>query len=77
MVVFRWGGAKAGAAGWFTAILIAAARFGAGIDLLALTQAKALFLSLDVLLIIWSAFLLFRVADEAGAIKTLGRALRS
>jgi lactate permease len=75
MVVFRWGGAKAGAAGWFAAILLAAVRFGAGIDLLALAQAKAFFLSLDVLLIIWAAFLLFQVADEAGAIKTLGRAL--
>lgn len=75
MVVFRWGGAKAGAAGWLAALVIAATRFGAGLDLLALAQTKALFLSLDVLLIIWAAFFLFQVADEAGAIKTLGRAL--
>lgn len=75
MVIFRWGGARAGAAGWFAAIILAAVRFGAGIDLLALAQTKALLLTLDVLLIIWAAFLLFQVADEAGAIKTLGRAL--
>jgi len=75
MVVFRWGGAKAGAAGWLAAIVVAVVRFGAEIDLLALAQTKALFLSLDVLLIIWAAFFLFQVADEAGAIKTLGRAL--
>jgi lactate permease len=31
----------------------------------------------DVLLIIWAAFLLYRVADEAGAIKTIGRLLPS
>jgi lactate permease len=75
MVALRWGAAKAGPAGWFLAMLLAAARFGAGLQLLALAQVKALLLSLDVLLIIWAAFLLFRVADEAGGIAVLGRAL--
>lgn len=75
MVGFRWGAAKAGAAGWIATMVIAVAYFGAGIDLLALAQTKGLLLTLDVLLIIWSAFLLFRVAEEAGAIKTLGQAL--
>jgi lactate permease len=36
---------------------------------------KALLLTIDVLFVIWMAFLLFRVADEAGAIKTIGEAL--
>ncbi len=75
MVRFRWGAAKAGAAGWLVTIVIAVVRFGTGIDLLAVAQTKALLLTLDVLLIIWAAFLLYRVADEAGAIKTLGSAL--
>jgi lactate permease len=32
-------------------------------------------LSIDVLLIVWAAFLLYRVADEAGAIRSIGQAL--
>ena len=49
--------------------------FGAGLELLAYAHVKALLLSVDVLLIIWAAFLLYRVADEAGAIRTIGQAL--
>jgi lactate permease len=75
MLHFRWGAAKAGPIGWFTAINIAVLRFGAGLELLALAQAKALLLTLDVLLIVWGAFLLYRVADEAGAIAILGKAI--
>jgi len=75
MVGMRWGAAKAGPAGWFAAMLLAAWRFGAGLQLLAMAQVKALLLTLDVLLIIWAAFLLFRVADEAGGIGVLARAL--
>lgn len=75
MLRFRWGAAKAGPAGWFVAMLVAWLRFGAGLDLLALSHAKALLLTLDVLLIIWTAFLLYRVADEAGAIDILTRAI--
>lgn len=75
MLGFRWGAARAGPIGWFSAVLIAALRFGAGLELIALAQAKALLLTLDVLLIVWGAFLLYRVADEAGAIGILGEAL--
>jgi len=75
MVGFRWGAARAGSAGYLVALPIAVGYFGAGIDLLAYAHAKALLLSLDVLLIIWAAFLLYRVADEAGAIRMIGQAL--
>lgn len=75
MVRYRWGAAKAGPAAWLLALPIALGRFGAGIDLIALALAKALLLTLDVLLIVWAAFLLYRVADEAGAIEVLGQAL--
>jgi len=75
MVGFRWGASRAGAAGYLSAVIIAAAFFGAGPELLAVAHGKALFLTIDVLMIIWAAFLLFRVADEAGAIKTIGEAL--
>ncbi len=75
MVAFRWGASRAGAAGYLSALIIAAASFGAGPRLLAVAHGKALFLTIDVLMIIWAAFLLFRVADEAGAIKRIGEAL--
>jgi lactate permease len=75
MLVFRWGGSRAGGMGWLTAVLVAVLCFGAGFDLLAVAQVKAVLLSLDVLYIIWSALLLFNIAREAGAIRMIGRAL--
>jgi lactate permease len=75
MVGRRWGASQAGGAGYLGALAIAVAWFGAGPRLLAYAHAKALILSLDVLLIIWAAFLQYRVADEAGAIRTIGQFL--
>jgi lactate permease len=75
MVGLRWGAARAGGAGYLSALMIAVAIFGAGPSLLAYAHTKALILSLDVLVIIWAAFLLYRVADEAGAIRTIGQFL--
>ena len=75
MVGLRWGAVRAGALGYLSALIIAGLFFGAGPVLPAYSHARALLLSLDVLLVIWAAFLLFRVADEAGAIQTIARAL--
>ena len=75
MLGFRAGGARAGAMGWLAAILAAVLFFGARFELLAVAQIKAILLSLDVFYIIWMALLLFHVADEAGAIRMIGRAL--
>lgn len=75
MIGFRWGAARAGGAGYLTTLFIATIFFGSDIELLAYAHARALLLSIDVLLIIWAAFLLYRVADEAGAIATIGQAL--
>jgi len=75
MVGYRWGAARAGSAGYLSAMLVSVIFFGANLDLLAYAHAKAFFLAMDVLLIIWAAFLMYRVADEAGAIQTIGKAL--
>ena len=75
MVGLRWGAARAGAAGYLAALLISILFFGSRAELLAYAHAKALLLSVDVLMIIWAAFFLYRVADEAGAIRTIGEAL--
>jgi lactate permease len=75
MLGLRWNAARAGLVGWLTAVVIAIAFFGAGLNLLAVAQAKALLLTLDVLLIVWNAFLLYRVTDEAGAIEIFSSTL--
>ena len=75
MVGWRWGAARAGGAGYLSALAIAILYYGAGAELLAYAHMKALLLAIDVLLIIWAAFLLYRVVDEAGAIQTIGRSL--
>jgi lactate permease len=75
MAVFRWGASRSGGAGYLLTLLLAVLFFGATPELLAYAHMKALLLSIDVLLIIWAAFLLYRVADEAGAIKTIGNIL--
>lgn len=77
MLGFRWGGSKAGAFGWAAAILMGALRFGAGPLLIGYSQVKAVLLVLDVLYVIWSALLLFHIANEAGAIQVISDALLS
>jgi lactate permease len=75
MIGFRWSGSRAGSAGYISAFLISIVFFGANSPVLVSAHAKALLLTFDVLLIVWSAFLLYQVADEAGAIKIIGEAL--
>jgi lactate permease len=75
MIGFRWGAVKAGGVGYLSALLISMLVFGAGPQLLAYAHTRALVLTLDVLIIIWGAFLLYRVVDEAGAIRTIGQSL--
>lgn len=75
MLGFRWGGSRAGGLGWFTAVLVSVLFFGAGFQLLAIAQIKAILLSLDVLFIIWAALLIFNIAREAGAIRMIGETL--
>jgi lactate permease len=77
MLGFRWGGSKAGSAGWFITMLIGVLRFGAEPKLIAYSQTKGILLALDVLYVIWSALLLFQVANEAGAIQIISDALLS
>lgn len=75
MLGFRWKASWAGLVGYVVAMLLAVSVFGAGPDLLWVAHGKAVLLALDVLLIVWMAFLHFRVAAEAGAIQSIGDAL--
>jgi len=75
MLGLRWGAVKASIAGYLAALLLAVLYFGSGVELLAYAHLKALLSSLDVLLIIWAAFLFYRVTDEARAVNQIGEAL--
>ena len=75
MLLLRWGAARAGTLGWAAALAIAVLRFGAGISVIWVAQMKALLLSLDVLLVVWAAYGLYRIAHEAGAIEVISRAV--
>src|SRR3990172_8722162 len=77
IVGLSWSAARAGPAGWLAAAVVAWLVFGAGIDVLAVALAKAFYLALDVLLIVWAAYFLYRVVDEAGGVATLAAALPS
>ena len=73
LMIFRnWSGSRAGAAGWFVALIAASLVFGAHPKLLAYSQMKGVFLSLNVLYIIWAALLLYNVVNETGAIEVIG-----
>ncbi len=75
MLVVKWGGSKAGVAAFLFSILIAIIFFGLNLPTFLYSQLRGLFLSLDVLLIIWSALLIYNVAEEAGAVRVIGTTL--
>lgn len=77
MIKVNWGAARAGAAAWFVTVIIAVFFFGAPTDMLVIAQAKGVMLALYILYIVWAALILYFAAEEADAIKTIGRAIRS
>lgn len=76
MIGFHWSGAKAGAAGWLAALLIAVLRFSASAEFLFWTQIDALFRAAQVLYIIWGALFLFRITEANGALNAMSTMLR-
>jgi lactate permease len=75
MVGLNWGGTRAGAVAWLVAVGAAWVAFGAGPELIAYSQTKAILLALWVLYIIWAALFLFHIVNEAGGITAIGDAL--
>ena len=72
MLGFKWGGSKAGAFCWLITVIIAVVFFGANFELIGYTYVKSFLLSIDVLLIIWTALFLYNLTEQAGTIKTIG-----
>ena len=75
MILRRWGGQRAGPAGWLAGGLIALLAFGLNWQVLWVSQLKGLFLSLFVLAILWPALFLYHVVDGAGGIRATAQAL--
>ena len=75
MLGLRWSAVRASITGYLAALGLAVFYFGSGIQLLAYAHLKAMLSSLDVLMIIWAAFLFYRVTDEARAVQQIGEAL--
>jgi lactate permease len=71
MVGLSWKASRAGAAGYLSALFLALAAFQTGRAPLAAAHAKGVFLILDVLYIIWTAYFLYRVVELAGGIEIL------
>ncbi len=76
MAGFKWGGSKAGAAGWIAALLIAGLRFGASPNVLLWAQIEGFFRAAYVLYIIWGALLFFRVTEADGTLKAMSELLQ-
>jgi len=72
MLGFKRGARDAGTFALLTAIVVGFAVYGAGPRVVGLALGKGVFLTLDVLYIIWMALLFFHVANEAGAIQAIG-----
>ena len=75
MVALRWGGQRAGPAGWVAGVLVAWLAFGLTPQVLWVSQLKGLLLSLYVLAIIWPAMALYHVVNQAGGIRAMADGL--
>ncbi len=76
MLVLRRGSHEAGLAGWVCGVVIAALAFGLNWDVLKVSQLKGLYLSLNVLAVLWPALVLYYLVDQAGGIHAIALALQ-
>lgn len=71
MVGMQWGGAKAGIVGWLVALGLGLTHFGAGGEVTVYAHVRAIILTIDVVLIVWSALLLYFVINNARALRVI------
>jgi lactate permease len=77
MLRHRWGAHQAGPLGWLAGLLVASAGFGLTPEVLWVSQAKGLLLSLFVLAVMWPALFLFHWNDQNGGIAAVARWLEA
>ena len=71
MTVFRKGSALAGLVGWLSGLAVAALFFGLNWRVLWISQGKGLLLTLNVLMILWPALMLYTLVDQVGGIHAI------
>lgn len=77
MVALRWGGQRAGPAGWLAGVVVALLAFGLNFDVFWVSQAKGVLLALFVLAVLWPALLLYNLVARAGGIQATAQRLES
>lgn len=73
MLLLGWGGQRAGPVGLLAGILVAAIAFGLDWQVLWVSQAKGILLSLYVLIVLWPALLLYNLVNQAGGIRAIAQ----
>ena len=77
MVVFHFGAAKASLCGYLLCLLIGGIFFGGNKWVFYYSHIKGFWNGLDVLLIIWAAFIFYLIVEKAGTIEQIGQILPS
>jgi len=75
MLGLKWSAPRSGTAAWIVASLVAWLFFGADAFILGIANAKGLSLSFFVLLIIWSAVLMYNLVESLGGIGVIGKSI--
>lgn len=76
MIRFHWGATEAAPVGLLVTIITGVAFYKADIRLLASESAKGVWNALVILIIVWTAILMYRVADEAKAFLVIRNGMR-
>ena len=76
LIKFQWGATEAAPIGLLITIITAVAFYKADFTLLASETAKGIWSALPILLIVWTAILLYQVADEAKAFLVIRNGMR-
>lgn len=71
LTVFKWSGRKAGITSWLFSLGIAAIFFGLSSDVFWVSQMKGIIFSIYVLLVLWTALLLYNLNSRIGGIPAL------
>ncbi len=77
MIKFQWGATEAAPVGLLITVFTSLAFYGADLKLLATESAKGIWSAMTVLLIVWSAILLYQVADQAKAFLVIRNGMRT
>lgn len=75
MIRFKWGAFKAAPAALVLAILVAFFIYKSGWALIGFEALKALWNALSILLVVWTAILIYEVTNEAGMLNTIRQSM--